>query len=311
MRKGLAIAGSIVFIVLMAACGTGEDSVTTTDETAQTEAVTSEEVLTVTDVPTQETTEEPAVEPTAEPMAEPTPAPTETPVPTPTEVPHEHAYTESVSKEATCTETGEKTFTCECGDTYTENIEATGHNYEVVADSSVEPTCTKEGKEADETCSLCGDIINGEVVTVTGHSYGNYVYNNDATYEKDGTETATCSSCGKKNTRTKSGTKLVKDEPPYGETVNVPGLPFVPLQIYDEGNVVYYWRSIYHYGNREQLEQSEKLYEECLQIIRERYDNFGWDNQYESYYYECSWGNTYKDGKAHICYDKFAFYAIE
>lgn len=32
------------------------------------------------------------------------------------------------------------------------------------------------------------------------HSYGAYVYNNDATCEADGTMTATCSACGKKDT---------------------------------------------------------------------------------------------------------------
>ena len=80
---------------------------------------------------------------------------------------------------------------------------------------------------------------------------------------------------------------------------------------YDEGNVVYYWRSIYHYGNLELIEQGDKLYKECIQLISERYDNYGWDSQYESYYFECSWGNTHKDGKTYICYDKFAFYVIE
>lgn len=43
--------------------------------------------------------------------------------------PHEHSYTSEVTKAATCTEAGTKTFTCSCGDTYTEDIEATGHTY--------------------------------------------------------------------------------------------------------------------------------------------------------------------------------------
>lgn len=131
--------------------------------------------------------------------------------------PHEHNYVEEVTKEVTCTEAGEKTFTCECGDSYIEEIEATGHNYVEVADSAKNATCTDNGKEVDTKCSLCGDVVNGAIITATGHSYGDYVYNNDATYEKDGTETATCSICGNKDTRTKAGTKLVKEEPecPY------------------------------------------------------------------------------------------------
>jgi len=190
----------------------------------------------------------PTPSPTDEPTTTPTPSPTETPTPTPE--PHTHSYSESITKAATCVDAGEKTFTCECGDTYTEQIEATGHNYEAVADSEVSATCTNDGKEADtkcslcddvitgavipatghnyesvtgsevaptceadgkkadEVCTLCGDTINGEAISATGHNYGNYVYNNDATVEKDGTETAKCSTCDKTKTRTKEGTKL-------------------------------------------------------------------------------------------------------
>lgn len=165
----------------------------------------------------QETNSRPAeaqsqeVESTVAPTA--TPEPTGTPVPTPTEVPHEHAYTESVSKEATCTETGEKTFTCECGETYIENIEATGHNYEVVADSESPATCTTDGKEADTKCSLCDDIKEGAGISKASHKYGEYVYNNDATQEKDGTKSRTCAVCGKVDTKTAEGTKIPFD--PY------------------------------------------------------------------------------------------------
>ena len=42
-----------------------------------------------------------------------------------------HSYEGEVTTAATCTEDGVKTFTCSaCGDSYTETIEATGHNYE-------------------------------------------------------------------------------------------------------------------------------------------------------------------------------------
>ena len=83
-----------------------------------------------------------------------------------TEAPHEHTYTEEVTKEATCLEYGEKTFTCECGDTYTEATPATGHDF------------------------------------------AEYVSNEDATYDADGTETATCSVCGETDTRTAEGSML-------------------------------------------------------------------------------------------------------
>jgi len=43
---------------------------------------------------------------------------------------HLHSYTETVTKESTCTDTGVKTFSCECGDSYTEEILALGHDYQ-------------------------------------------------------------------------------------------------------------------------------------------------------------------------------------
>ena len=44
---------------------------------------------------------------------------------------HTHSETESVTKAATCTEPGEKTYTCSlCGESHTETIPATGHHYE-------------------------------------------------------------------------------------------------------------------------------------------------------------------------------------
>lgn len=53
---------------------------------------------------------------------------------------HKHSYEEAITKAATCGEDGIKTFTCECGDSYTEVIPATGeHNY------------------VDGVCDVCGD----------------------------------------------------------------------------------------------------------------------------------------------------------
>lgn len=105
-----------------------------------------------------------AVESTA--TAEQTPEPTATPEAT--EEPHTHNYAEEITTEATCEADGLKTFTCECGDIYTEAIIASGHNYEnyvynddatYLADGTETATCvcgltdtrTKEGSKLEYT----------------------------------------------------------------------------------------------------------------------------------------------------------------
>ncbi len=42
---------------------------------------------------------------------------------------HKHDYASAVTKEPCCGETGVKTFTCSCGDSYTESIPALGHQW--------------------------------------------------------------------------------------------------------------------------------------------------------------------------------------
>lgn len=66
---------------------------------------------------------------------------------------HTHNYTEEITTEATCEADGVKTFTCECGDSYTEVITATGHNYENYV-SNNDSTYTADGTET-ATC-VCG-----------------------------------------------------------------------------------------------------------------------------------------------------------
>lgn len=67
---------------------------------------------------------------------------------------HQHEYTPSVTKAATCTGTGIKTYYCSCGDSYTETIPALGHDYQEKV--TKKPTAYREG-ECVHTCSRCGD----------------------------------------------------------------------------------------------------------------------------------------------------------
>lgn len=60
---------------------------------------------------------------------------------------HVHSYVETITKTATCTDNGLKTFVCDCGDSYTETIPATGHNY-------VNGKCTECGDKDPNYISL-------------------------------------------------------------------------------------------------------------------------------------------------------------
>ena len=67
--------------------------------------------------------------------------------------PHTHSYTSKVTTAATCTKEGVKTFTCSCGDTYTEKIAKTAHKYTTKV---IAPTYDAQGYTL-HTCSVCGD----------------------------------------------------------------------------------------------------------------------------------------------------------
>lgn len=118
-----------------------------------------------------------------------------------------HAYGDwIIVKEATCTEDGLKTQTCDvCDDVLEEVIKATGHTFgewEVTTPA----TCETEGQE-ERTCESCKETET-RVIKALGHEFVDYTYNNDATCEKDGTETAKCTRCDKTDTRVAEGTKL-------------------------------------------------------------------------------------------------------
>ena len=94
---------------------------------------------------------------------------------------HNHSYTSKITTYATCTTTGTRTYTCSCGDSYTEEIKATGKHTGGTA------TC-----KAKAICTVCkqpyGELAKHNEVTVAG---------TPATYTTEGkTEGKKCSVCG-------------------------------------------------------------------------------------------------------------------
>lgn len=163
----------------------------------------------------------------------------------PTKPAHTHSYTSTVTKASTCTSEGVMTHRCSCGDSYTETIGKTAHSFgsytynndateladgtetavcSVCGDRATRtaggtklahvhsysesvtttPSCTTEGVKTF-ACS-CGSSYT-EAIPATGHIWGDYAYNNDATTESDGTKTRCCTICGERETVTAEGTR--------------------------------------------------------------------------------------------------------
>lgn len=147
---------------------------------------------------------------------------------------HSHTYS-SITKEATCTEDGLKTFTCTKGDhTYTEVIPALGHTpgrWQVITEASyttagfkirncircdltldteishvrphehsysrevISAATCKEEGVAKYTCTICGSTYT-DILPVPGHSLGEWQVFKEASYTENGEKVRKCTVCG-------------------------------------------------------------------------------------------------------------------
>ncbi len=142
----------------------------------------------------------------------------------------DHSYESSVTKEATCSEEGVRTYTCVNGDdSYTEAIEKLPHTPKTAV---VPATCEDNGIEFTY-CEVC-DLILSEVTTIPAveHSYSGAV-TKEATCAEEGVTTYTCSNCGD------SYTESIEKLPHTPKEISVPatctdnGIEFTYCEVCD------------------------------------------------------------------------------
>ncbi len=107
-----------------------------------------------------------------------------------------HAYnTVSVTKEAECEATGIRTYTCACGDEYTETIPMKGHSLSTTVNDA---TCGNAGSVVT-TCSACSYSVT-EALAAKGHIWKDAP---ESTVKADcvnnGSETYKCQNCDAEN----------------------------------------------------------------------------------------------------------------
>ena len=103
-----------------------------------------------------------------------------------------------VTKPATETENGVKTFTCtRCGETKTETIPKLTHEHSYKAVVTA-PTCTEKGYTT-HTCA-CGDSYVDSYLLPLGHDWGSGKVTKEPTATENGIKTYICARCGETKT---------------------------------------------------------------------------------------------------------------
>lgn len=112
-----------------------------------------------------------------------------------------HSFEEFISIEPGCESEGQLTHRCVregCGFSYTEPIEAEGHNYQFV---NVEPTCVQKGYSG-YICENCGDSYGIVYTDELGHDWDDGVITTEPTCIQTGERLYTCSRCNQTKTET-------------------------------------------------------------------------------------------------------------
>ncbi len=121
---------------------------------------------------------------------------------------HEHSYESEITTQPTCTAEGVETFTCECGDSYTQTVPEKGHTLSHI---TVESTCKVAGMEYD-LCSECEGVFNSNKLALKDHTWGEWTVTAEPTTENEGSKTRTCSVCSEEETESIPKLEVIVNE---------------------------------------------------------------------------------------------------
>lgn len=106
---------------------------------------------------------------------------------------HIHEYVYAITKKSTCTEKGEKTGTCDCGEIIIEKMNKADHTEE--SWKTVETaTCTSKGVKVKK-CAVCGIEISRKSVETTEHTASDWIVTLEQTQYTDGIRHKVCILC--------------------------------------------------------------------------------------------------------------------
>lgn len=106
-----------------------------------------------------------------------------------------------ITKEATETEEGVKTYTCKtCGETKTEKIPVTSHHLDQVTITK-KATCTENGEKTYHCTDADCDKTYVETIPATGHKFDSWKTVKAQSIYSGAVQKRTCNACGKKETR--------------------------------------------------------------------------------------------------------------
>ena len=133
---------------------------------------------------------------------------------------HTHSYNSAVTTPATCSSTGLRTYTCTCGDSYTETIGKNSNNHINTTNvGATDSSCTVKGYSAGVYCNDCKQYISGHDEQPLAAHQTTVINAREATYDADGyTGDTYCTVCRQTLSYGSSIPKLTKPNEPTNPT---------------------------------------------------------------------------------------------